>query len=113
MGLTRDEFRDLFERQRDPLYRFLYRLTGNRADAEDLLRFRHHDELITLKPVDPVQNARTPRLRKSTTRPAKNDSPAPNRPKTAAHLLFDRDFKPVVTPDGDCLPTTPYNKEDS
>ncbi len=38
MGLTRQDFRDLFERQRDPLYRFLYRLTGNRADAEDLLQ---------------------------------------------------------------------------
>ena len=38
LGLTRNEFRDLFERQRDPLYRFLYRLTGNRADAEDLLQ---------------------------------------------------------------------------
>ena len=38
MGLTRTEFRDLFDRQRDPLYRFLYRLTGNRADAEDLLQ---------------------------------------------------------------------------
>ena len=37
MGLSRNEFRDLFERQRDPLYRYLYRLTGNRADAEDLL----------------------------------------------------------------------------
>ena len=29
---------------------------------EDALRFRHHDTLITLKPVDPVQNARAPRL---------------------------------------------------
>jgi RNA polymerase sigma-70 factor (ECF subfamily) len=38
LGLTRDQFRELFERQRDPLYRFLYRLTGNRADAEDLLQ---------------------------------------------------------------------------
>lgn len=38
MGLTRTEFRDLFDRQRDPLYRYLYRLTGNRADAEDLLQ---------------------------------------------------------------------------
>ena len=38
MGLTRQDFRDLFERQREPLYRFLYRLTGNRADAEDLLQ---------------------------------------------------------------------------
>jgi len=38
LGLTRHEFGDLFERQREPLYRFLYRLTGHRADAEDLLQ---------------------------------------------------------------------------
>lgn len=78
---------------------------------DDALRFRHHDDLITLKPVDLEQNARAPRISRNTARPSKDDRPAPARPKSAAHLLFDRDFKPVVTPDGDCLPTTP-NKED-
>jgi putative transposase len=79
---------------------------------EGALRFRHYDKLITLKPVDPEQNARAPRIRRKTARPSKKASPAPARPKSAAHLLFDRDFKPVVTSDGDCLPTKP-NKEDS
>jgi putative transposase len=78
---------------------------------EDVVRFRHHDNLITLKPVDVVQNARAPRLRRKTATPSKDDRPAPSRPKSAAHLLFDQDFKPVVTPDGDCLPTKP-NKEE-
>lgn len=34
----RDEFRRLFEAQREPVYRFLYRLAGNAHDAEDLLQ---------------------------------------------------------------------------
>mgnify|MGYP001357909294 CR=1 FL=1 len=38
MGLDRTEFRALFERQRQPLHRFLARLTGNAADADDLLQ---------------------------------------------------------------------------
>jgi RNA polymerase sigma-70 factor (ECF subfamily) len=32
------EFRSLFEEQRDPLYRFLFRLTRHAPDAEDLLQ---------------------------------------------------------------------------
>lgn len=32
------EFRTVFEEERDPLYRFLYRLTRNASDAEDLLQ---------------------------------------------------------------------------
>lgn len=38
MPLTREEFRNLFDEQRDPLFRFLHRLTRNQADAEDLLQ---------------------------------------------------------------------------
>ena len=34
----RDSFRSLFEQHRQPVYRYLYRLTGNRHDAEDLLQ---------------------------------------------------------------------------
>jgi RNA polymerase sigma-70 factor (ECF subfamily) len=36
--LERAEFRTVFEAERDPLYRFLYRLTRNASDAEDLLQ---------------------------------------------------------------------------
>jgi RNA polymerase sigma-70 factor (ECF subfamily) len=37
-ALERPEFRALFLEQRDPLFRFLLRLTRNAADAEDLLQ---------------------------------------------------------------------------
>jgi RNA polymerase sigma-70 factor (ECF subfamily) len=37
-AFERPEFRDLFREQRDPLFRFLYRLTHNASDAEDLLQ---------------------------------------------------------------------------
>jgi RNA polymerase sigma-70 factor (ECF subfamily) len=37
-AFERPEFRVLFEEQRDPLFRFLLRLTRNAADAEDLLQ---------------------------------------------------------------------------
>jgi len=36
--LDRAEFRTVFEDQRQPLFRFLYRLTHNASDAEDLLQ---------------------------------------------------------------------------
>jgi RNA polymerase sigma factor (sigma-70 family) len=36
--LTDHGFRDLFERERDGLFRFLYRLTRNASDADDLLQ---------------------------------------------------------------------------
>ena len=37
-ALGRPEFRALFHEQRDPLFRFLLRLTRNASDAEDLLQ---------------------------------------------------------------------------
>ncbi len=37
-ALERPEFRALFLEQRDPLFRFLWRLTRNASDAEDLLQ---------------------------------------------------------------------------
>jgi RNA polymerase sigma-70 factor (ECF subfamily) len=37
-ALERPQFRALFQEQRDPLFRFLLRLTRNAADAEDLLQ---------------------------------------------------------------------------
>ena len=36
--LDRAEFRTVFEAERQPLFRFLYRLTHNASDAEDLLQ---------------------------------------------------------------------------
>ena len=36
--LDRAEFRTVFEAERQPLFRFLYRLTRNASDAEDLLQ---------------------------------------------------------------------------
>ena len=36
--LTRDDLHRLFEEQRDPLYRFLRRLTGDPGSADDLLQ---------------------------------------------------------------------------
>lgn len=36
--LTENGFRELFERERDGLFRFLYRLTRNASDADDLLQ---------------------------------------------------------------------------
>src|SRR6185436_10749562 len=37
-AFERPEFRALFDEQRDPLFRFLLRLTRNASDAEDLLQ---------------------------------------------------------------------------
>ena len=38
MTLNPSDFRELFETERDRTFRFLFRLTRNRADAEDLLQ---------------------------------------------------------------------------
>ena len=38
MGLDRISFRELFDAERDSVHRFLFRLTGSREDAEDLLQ---------------------------------------------------------------------------
>jgi RNA polymerase sigma-70 factor, ECF subfamily len=38
MPLDRDQFHELFLAERDRVFRFLYRLTGNAADADDLLQ---------------------------------------------------------------------------
>jgi RNA polymerase sigma-70 factor (ECF subfamily) len=37
-SLDKSEFRELFEREREPIFRFLYRLTRNATDADDLLQ---------------------------------------------------------------------------
>jgi RNA polymerase sigma-70 factor (ECF subfamily) len=38
MALDRAQFEELFSAERDRVFRFLYRLTGNAADADDLLQ---------------------------------------------------------------------------
>jgi RNA polymerase sigma-70 factor (ECF subfamily) len=38
MPLNRAQFQELFEAERDRVFRFLYRLAGNAADADDLLQ---------------------------------------------------------------------------
>jgi RNA polymerase sigma-70 factor (ECF subfamily) len=49
MPLDRDQFRVLFESERDRVHRFLWRLSGSAADADDLLQesflsaWRHRD----------------------------------------------------------------------
>jgi RNA polymerase sigma-70 factor (ECF subfamily) len=37
-SLDQSDFRELFEREREPIFRFLYRLTRNATDADDLLQ---------------------------------------------------------------------------
>ena len=37
-SLTQSDFRELFERERESIFRFLYRLTRNATDADDLLQ---------------------------------------------------------------------------
>ncbi len=65
----------------------------------------HDGRLVQLHPVDLARNA--------TDRRARPAAPAPNddqgTPQTAAKLAFDRDFGPVVGPDGGYLP--PHTKE--
>lgn len=67
---------------------------------DDAIRFIHQGKLITLQPVDPVQNARDRRAgaRKD---PEAEDTAVPS--KSAADLLFDQDLHPAVTEAGDCI----------
>jgi len=76
---------------------------------DDTVRFRHHDELLTLKPVDLVANARDRRGQRCAAPEAGHRAGPP--PRTAAHLLFDKDHQGAVTAGGDCV--DPIKKEDS
>jgi len=76
---------------------------------DDAVRFRHHDKLITLQPVDLVANARDRRGARGAQPDAERQTAPPT--KTAAHLLFDQEHQGAVTTDGDCI--DPSNKEDS
>ena len=76
---------------------------------DDAVRFRHHDDMITLHPVDLVANARARRGKRGVVPNAGQRAAPPS--KTAAHLLFDQEHQGAVTTDGDCI--DPINKEDS
>jgi hypothetical protein len=76
---------------------------------DDVVRFRHQEDLITLKPVDLVANARDRRGKRGADRNAERQTAPPS--KTAAHLLFDQEHQGAVTPDGNCI--DPITKEDS
>jgi transposase InsO family protein len=68
------------------------------------LFFDHEGELIELHPVDLARNARTPRASQEP-----DDEVQHPLPPSAADLAFDRDYGPVVDPDGgllDCPDTT-------
>jgi transposase InsO family protein len=64
---------------------------------EKSLAIMHEGRLVELHPVDLHANARSPRAR-----PPRQDDPRPPLPKSAADLAFERDFSPVVDPDGGC-----------
>jgi len=56
----------------------------------------HQGKLVELFPVDLSSNARSPRARGERS----DDETQPVPPKTAADLSFEREFGPVVSPDG-------------
>jgi transposase InsO family protein len=63
------------------------------------LFFRHEHELIELHPVDLAGNARSHRARNSGS-PSPEDEVQHPLPPSAADLAFERDYGPVVDPDG-------------
>ena len=63
---------------------------------EDRLAILHEGRLVDLHPVDLHANARARRARPQDT----PDDSQPPLPKSAADLAFERDFSPVVDPDG-------------
>ncbi len=60
---------------------------------DDTVHFLHKGKLIELHEVDKELNARSKRAKKT-------DNPAPTFVKTAAHRKFDKDYRPIVGPDG-------------
>lgn len=62
------------------------------------IQMLHHGQLVTLKPVNLAQNARERRGKKGK---GQAKTPAPVAPiTTAAEIHFNRDFGPIVGPDG-------------
>jgi transposase InsO family protein len=74
-----------------------HRVTVYRHVLENKVLFRHDGRFIELAPADPIANARARRGRRRGE--PHRDATGP-RPKTAAELRYDRDFPPLVDPDG-------------
>jgi hypothetical protein len=74
-----------------------HRVTVYRHVLENKVLFQHDGRFIEIKPVDLVANARTRRGRRGDN--SHEDTVGP-RPKSAAELRYERDFPPIVGPDG-------------
>lgn len=74
-----------------------HRITVYRHVLEGRILFLHDGRFIELVPVDPVANARARRGRRRDDLAEEVVHPLP---KSAAELAFDRDFSPIVGPDG-------------
>jgi len=74
------------------------RIIVHRRLLENSLAIVHEGRLVKLHPVDLHANARARRARSKQPR----DEPRAPLPKSAADLAFERDFSPVVDPDGGC-----------
>lgn len=74
-----------------------HRITVHRHALEGRILFLHDGRFIELVPVDPVANARARRGRR---RDHLDEDVVGPLPKSAAELAFDRDFSPIVDPDG-------------
>jgi len=74
-----------------------HRISVHRHALSGEVLFLHDGRFIKLVPVDPVANARARRGRR---RDALDEDVVGPLPKSAAELAFDRDFSPIVGPDG-------------
>jgi len=81
------------------------RIIVHRRLLENSLAIVHDGRLVKLHPVDLHANARSRRARSK----QPQDQPRAPLPKSAADLAFERDFFPVVDPDGGC--SDPQEKE--
>ena len=63
---------------------------------DDCLRIIHHGRLIRIFPVDLHSNARDKRA----TGYPEDDGMKPLTPKSSSQIAYERDFAPVVDPDG-------------
>jgi len=74
-----------------------HRVTVYRHVLENKVLFQHDGRFIEIKPVDLVANART---RRGKRRDDSHEDTVGPRPKSAAELRYERDFPPIVGPDG-------------
>ena len=72
------------------------RITLHRNVLDDSIRIVHHGRLVRLLPVDLHSNARDKRA----TGHCDDDEIKPLLPKSCSQIAYERDFAPVVDPDG-------------